>query len=82
MRLFIDSPLLIVGQGTNMDTENAIRTIQGHLDALTLIVGQLLGESLEPHRKHFAERIWANADKYPSVERDSLLIELIGEPRR
>jgi hypothetical protein len=64
-----------------MDTGNTIRTIEGHLDALTLIVGQLLGEVPEPQRKFLAQRIWANADKYQSVERDSLLIELIGEPR-
>ena len=65
-----------------MDTENAIRTIEGHLDALTLIVEQLLGELPEPQRKFLSQRIWANADKYPTVERDSLLVELIGDSGR
>jgi hypothetical protein len=66
-----------------MDIENEIQLIHGHLDALTLTVAQLLGELPEPHRKFLAERIWAEANDLPeSVERDKVLIELIGEPGR
>jgi hypothetical protein len=66
-----------------MDAENAIRIIHGHLDALTMTVAQLFGELPEPHRKFLAERIWAEANNLPeSVERDNVLIELIGEPER
>jgi hypothetical protein len=34
-----------------METENAFHTIQGQVDALTLVVAQLLGELTEQHRK-------------------------------
>jgi hypothetical protein len=48
-----------------------------------MTVSQLFGELPEPHRKFLAERIWAEADSLPeSVERDEVLMELIGEPER
>jgi hypothetical protein len=62
--------------GMNMD-----RTIQERLDALTLIVRQLLAELPDERRKVIAQYIWARAGR-ASVERDSLLIDLIGDPGR
>jgi hypothetical protein len=60
---------------------NMDRIIQERLDALTLIVRQLLAELPEERRKVIAQYIRARADR-PSVERDSLLIDLIGDSAR
>jgi hypothetical protein len=60
---------------------NMDRIIQERLDALTLIVRQLLAELPEERRKVIAQYIWARAGR-PSFERDGLLIELIGDPGR
>jgi len=57
------------------------RIIQERLDALTLIVRQLLAELPEERRKVIAQYIWARAGR-PSIERDSLLIDLIGDSAR
>jgi hypothetical protein len=66
-----------------MDSENAIHTLRARIDALTLTVTQPLGELPRTHRKLLADRIWAKVDGLPeSVERDNVLIELVGEPRR
>jgi hypothetical protein len=59
---------------------NMDRIVRERLDALTLIVRQLLAELPEERREVIAQYIWARAGR-PSVERDSLLIELIGEHR-
>jgi hypothetical protein len=53
-----DSGLVSAGH-----TEKAIRTIEGHLDALTLIVEQLLGELPELQRKFLSQRAQSGVPK-------------------